>query len=152
MKPQDVELFSQINSILEFGLQTIIPAEEKLINRPNNHEKIKQIIQILNSFGLLYEVSIIYGLPGQTYTSFLKTVEFLEQNNVPIIKMYPLGILRGTPLDLMREVYHIKTTKLSRFDTDIVVSTFSFGYKEWEQMHLFAQNYKNVKLCQKSLL
>ncbi len=151
MDEETISLCQKINCHLEFGLQTVVPLEEKIINRPNNLPKVKKVMQMVNFSGLSYEVSIIYGLPGQTYETFLQTVDFLQTNGCYNIVMFPLGLLRGTPLDLMKDYYSMKTMTLSRFDTPVVVSSFSFDYSEWEKMHVFAQNYKTQLLCQKSL-
>jgi len=84
--------------LLEFGLQSIHPDEQKVIQRPNNMKKINKVIAEVNGMKIPYEVSIIYGLPNQTLNSYLETIEYLNKRNVPVIKAFPLMILRGTEL------------------------------------------------------
>jgi len=89
--------------ILEFGLQTIIPDEMKVIGRINNIRKIERLLnEEIHPRKLWYEISIIYGLPLQTLDSFQTTIEWIQNRTLKpyaTIRAFPLMILRGTGLD-----------------------------------------------------
>ncbi|KAK1860074.1 hypothetical protein I4F81_002665 [Pyropia yezoensis] len=54
---------------LEFGVQTVVRAEQATIERPANMRRVDDGLAALNAAGVPYEVSLIYGLPGQTVAS-----------------------------------------------------------------------------------
>lgn len=130
--------------VLEFGLQTVIKDEAKAIQRPNQMKKVEDTIAKLKAMDIEYEVSLIFGLPLQTLNSFIESVNFCLNNGVPIVKAWPLMILRGTPLDtrMMREAYGLKEMSISasdeidRVQVNIphVVSSSTFSYEEWVKM------------------
>ena len=88
---------------LEFGLQTIHPAEEQAIQRRNNMGKVTVVMRELNRRGVQYQVSLIYGLPNQTLRSFRETVKFCQVMDVPVIRAFPLLLLSGTVLWQQRQ-------------------------------------------------
>ena len=134
--------------MLEFGLQTAIKAESKAINRPNRLGKIENVIDELHQLSLPFEISLIYGLPLQTVESFRKSVNFCLQKNVPVVKAWPLMLLRGTPLDSVttRRKYDLKekfidaSEDIDRVQVNIphVVASSTFTEHEWEEMSLIA--------------
>jgi len=130
--------------VLEFGLQTVIKNESKAIHRPNQMKKVKDTLTKLKAMNIEYEVSLIFGLPLQTLNSFVESVNFCLNSGVPVVKAWPLMILRGTPLDtkMMREAYGLKEMSISasdeidRVQVNIphVVSSATFSYEEWVKM------------------
>ena len=91
--------------VLEFGLQTIHGAEQKIIRRPNNLAKVDRVLEACRSAGIEFELSLIYGLPEQTLASFRESLEWcLERAPRPdAVFAFPLMLLRGTPLYDRRE-------------------------------------------------
>lgn len=87
---------------LEFGLQTIHSSEQKAIDRPNNIAAVERVLKEVRRRGIDFEVSLIFGLPEQTLDSFLASVRWCLEQDVPVIKAFPLLLLRGTDLDLNR--------------------------------------------------
>ena len=124
--------------VLEFGLQTIHPEEMKIIDRPNNMRKVERILQDVNSAKIESEISIIFGLPGQTLESFKASVQYCIDSKVKTIHAFPLMLLRGTPLYEEKDVYglvesnEIVSEFIPRIQTDIphVVSSNTFTYNE----------------------
>lgn len=132
------------NCVLEFGLQTVIKAEAKAIQRPNNLKRVEQVLRQLHSLGIPFEVSLIFGLPLQTLHSFKESVNFCLARNVPVVKAWPLMILRGTPLDTkeQRESYGLVeraigvSEEIDRVQVDIphVVASSTFSSDDWVNM------------------
>lgn len=116
---------------LEFGLQTIHEAEGRAIRRMNKMSRVEAVLRELNRRGLHYEISLIFGLPMQTRDSFLATVDFCLRRSVPVIRAFPLMLLRGTELETERE-------KFGLVENDevipAVIQSNSFTEGDWQLM------------------
>jgi len=124
-------LCKKLNVRLEFGLQTIHKEEMRAINRANNIAKVLSVMKKLNDCKIVYEVSIIFGLPLQTLSLFKATVDFCLQNGVPVLKAFPLMLLRGTKLELQRDLYGLVENKEI---IPSVIASNTFSELEWKQM------------------
>jgi len=122
---------------LEFGLQTCNELESQLINRRNDIPRIETALEMLNKSGISHEISLIYGLPGQTLDSFSASVNFLKQRSCAVIRAYPLKLLRGTPLFKEKEKYGFEE-KECEYGIPYVVSSSSFTYGDWLKMQEIA--------------
>lgn len=152
VKEPYLDLCQQLNETglvqLEFGLQTVHDAEAKAVRRGNPLKRIKRSIDNINSRNLLYEVSIIFGLPNQTLESFKQTVQFCLDHNVPVIKAFPLMLLRGTELDERKEEWRLVESPVSAGDLidrvqdgiPHVVASSSFTTEDWYRMAEIANN------------
>ncbi|WP_375750022.1 B12-binding domain-containing radical SAM protein [Vibrio sp. HN007] len=134
-----LDLFSKLNTHLEFGLQTAIKAESVVINRRNNIDKVSSAIEMLKKKNMSFEVSLIYGLPTQTLDSFTQSVHFLQSRDVSNIKAFPLMLLEGTQLSDDRELYGIKEGQIDDSGIPHVVESDSFTNKEWKAMREIAK-------------
>jgi radical SAM superfamily enzyme YgiQ (UPF0313 family) len=77
---------------LEFGLQTIIEEEMRILARKNDLDHIKKVMAELNEQEITYEISIIYGIPGQTADTFKKTIRFIVGNGCKKFRAFPLRL------------------------------------------------------------
>ena len=141
--------------VLEFGVQSIRKAEQKVIDRPCNMRKMEYWLECLNKNGVAYEMSFIYGLPMQTAASFIQTTEwansFICQHSTSqaVARFFPLMLLRGTPLHDRAEEFGLQTcTALGvdltgRVGTSIphVVQSNTFSVDEWYEMHTIAESF-----------
>ena len=126
------------NFELEFGLQTCNEWESGLINRKNDLPRIEAALKALNSSKIPHEISLIYGLPGQTLESFSAGVDFLKQRSRAVIRAYPLKLLRGTPLFKEKEKYGFEE-KECEYGIPHVISSSSFTYSDWLKMREIAE-------------
>ena len=152
LKDEFLEKLQKLNEtahvLLEFGLQTIHPEEQAIIDRPNNMRLIKALLQKVKSFSINCEVSLIFGLPKQTVSSFQKSIEFCKTLEIPVIRAFPLMLLRGTPLyDRKKELELIESSDLPQLDlnrlmVDIphVISSPSFSFEDWKEMARIAES------------
>ncbi len=129
-----LNLCEKLNIHLEFGLQTAKRDESILIKRKNQPEKIASVMKELNKRKISYEVSLIYGLPSQTFKSFNESVDFLIINGCNKIKAFPLMLLKGTELYLEKEKYSMKEKVINEYDIPVVVKSNSFSEKDWFRM------------------
>jgi len=135
-----LELCSGGNYHLEFGLQTANTIESENINRKNNLEQIDNAFNHLRERNISYEVSVIYGLPGQTIDSFKRSIEYIQNKGCKTIKAYPLMLLRGTELYHEKKKWDIKEELTGEFSIPVVTSSNSFSRDDWEKMNEIANN------------
>jgi len=151
MKPEFLDKIEQLNQFgkvtLEFGLQTIHPEEQLIIDRPNNIKIIEKILTEVKARNIQCEVSLIFGLPKQTIASFKQSIDFCLRHQIPTIHAFPLMLLRGTPLYEKKEQLglvesnEIASPEIDRLQTNIphVVSSPSFSYENWREMAMMAE-------------
>ena len=130
--------------MLEFGLQSIISEECSAIRRNNNLLHIRNIIQRLNESEIQYEVSLIYGLPNQTVSSFEQSVNYLIDNKCPAIRAYPLMLLKGTELWKEKKCWGFKEETLGLYNIPVVVESNSFNLRGWQKMRRIAETLGNA--------
>lgn len=93
---------ADLETTLEFGLQTTHPAEGRAIQRMNRIDRVETTLAEVRARGIDHEVSLIFGLPLQTLHSFKESVRWCIERRIPRIKAFPLLLLRGTALDTQR--------------------------------------------------
>jgi radical SAM superfamily enzyme YgiQ (UPF0313 family) len=136
------------NVVLEFGLQTIHKNEMQIIGRGNNMTKVAKTLNDTREMNISSEISLIFGLPEQTYISFKESVEYCISHRVKIIHAFPLMLLRGTPLHDNKEILglvesnEIASEYIPRVQSNViphVVQSNSFDYNEWKKMAALAE-------------
>lgn len=135
-----IEAASQLNTRLEFGLQTIHLTEGIAVNRKNNMRKVESNIEKIKEAGIDYEISLIYGLPNQTLSSFKETLDWCLSRQVPVIKAFPLMLLRGTDTEKRKATWSL----IESDDTmPVVIQSDSFSFADWVKMGQLSQALKN---------
>ncbi len=130
-----LSLCSKLNIHLEFGLQTTNKDESRIIKRSNSIRKVDEAIRLLQKWQQSFEVSLIYGLPGQTVATFEESIKFLSERNITNIKAFPLMLLEGTELQADKDKYNIIEDLIDDSGIPHVVSSNSFNRNEWQIMH-----------------
>lgn len=126
-----------LNTRLEFGLQTVIESEMRAVSRINRLDRIEGAIEQLHRRRIPFEVSLIYGLPTQTLASFQESVRWCQERGVPVIRAFPLMLLRGTRLERERRRWGL----IESADViPVVVASESFDRSEWEDMQNLAES------------
>lgn len=148
-----LELSRTADVVLEFGVQTIHRNEQLLVDRPNNMRRVERWIEHLNSAGVAYELSFMYGIPDQTLSSFKRTVEWAEDKcsthctGKAAAKFFPLMLLRGTALHNRRHELGLVTCDALQVDISDrvgsniphVVASRTFGLGDWLNMNAEAE-------------
>jgi oxygen-independent coproporphyrinogen III oxidase len=83
---------------VSMGVQTL---EKKVLNTLNRHYEFEKVLDACNliiSAGLMLNVDLIYGLPGQTQESFAQDFEILSSQGVHSITAYSLRFNDKTPI------------------------------------------------------
>ncbi len=136
VKDEFLDALEGLNVVLEFGLQTTVWEEGVAIGRPNKLNMAERVIEKLRTHNIPFEVSLIYGLPEQTLKSFRQSLSWCWNQQIPVIRAWPLMILRGTELDKQREQFgFIESTEAIPH----VIASNSFTHDEYCQMEVLAQ-------------
>ncbi|TXR54538.1 B12-binding domain-containing radical SAM protein [Reinekea thalattae] len=138
-----LKLCRQLNVSLEFGLQTVVPSEFKVIDRPNNLKVISQKIELLKTYEIPFLVSLIYGLPLQTVDSFNESIRFLKDQCVKDVVAYPLMLLEGTKLKNESKKWLLVEKVIDDSLIPHVVSSSSFNEREYHEMRNISLSLSN---------
>ena len=155
-----LELSRSADVVLEFGIQTIHRGEQVPIERPNNAKKIERWLARLNSDGVPYELSFIYGLPEQTLDSFRQTAEWAERKctdhrmGQAVSRFFPLMLLRGTKLFSRATELGLVSSSDENLDLSHrvgsgiphVVSSPTFTVDDWKFMNREAERINRTEL------
>lgn len=148
------ELNKTAHVVLEIGLQTTNKEEQKLIQRPNNMNKITHVFSEIHKRNIATEVSLIFGLPNQTVQSFETSIQFCKDAGIPTIYAFPLMLLRGTPLyENKKQLGLVETSDINiavdRMQQNIphVISSPSFTVDDW---HIMARMAESLDVYNKS--
>jgi len=134
-----IEKASKLNVRLEFGLQTIHSSEGKAVNRNNNISKVESVLEKMAKKEIDYELSLIFGLPEQSLKSFQQTVDWCLKRKVPVIKAFPLMLLRGTDVEKRKGEWGLVESKDSMA---VVLKSDTFTTDDWEQMSQISEALK----------
>jgi radical SAM superfamily enzyme YgiQ (UPF0313 family) len=137
VKDEFLDALEGLNVVLEFGLQTTDYEEGRAIGRPNRLDMAERVIDKLKARNISFEVSLIYGLPKQTLASFRESLSWCWRQQVPVIRAWPLMILRGTELDKQRDEFGLVESDNEAIPH--VIASNSFTHQEYCQMEALAQ-------------
>lgn len=97
-----IYLLKELNSIkpvwIELGLQTIHESTAKLINRGYKLDCFNKAVMRLNQANIDVIVHLILGLPGESLSDILQSVDYVCSLNIQGIKLQLLHILKNTAL------------------------------------------------------
>jgi anaerobic magnesium-protoporphyrin IX monomethyl ester cyclase len=83
---------------LEVGLQTTDPTALATTDRRLRVERFREGIAHLQRHRLHFELQLIYGLPGETRTTFRQSLNFAMALDPPLLSIFRLMVLPGTEL------------------------------------------------------
>lgn len=126
------ELSQKTHLWIELGLQTAKEETAKLIRRGYPKETFVAAVRELHRRNIPVVAHVILGLPGETETDVLSTIDFLNSLPVSGVKLHLLHILEGTELaqwyrkglvvPLTQEEYiHLVCRCISRLRPDIII-------------------------------
>lgn len=92
------ELFASIDCSLQIGLQSADSAVLRLINRDFDQEEFSNKVLFLHQAGVSYGFDLIYGLPGDSLSGFLASLDFALSLIPNHLDIFPLAVLPGTRL------------------------------------------------------
>lgn len=125
LPPETLELLAELNEkkpvSVELGLQTIHESTAAFIRRGYPLSCFDAAVKELKKRSLETVVHTILGLPGETASDVLETIDYLNRTGIQGIKLQLLHVLRGTDLAGYYEKTHFPI--LSEEDyVDLVIS------------------------------
>ncbi len=98
-----VKLLAELNNIkpvwIELGLQTSDEQSAMFINRGYKNYIFERATEVLSKNNIEIIVHVIIGLPGETETVILNTIDYINSFPVSGIKLQLMHILRNTALE-----------------------------------------------------
>ncbi len=127
---------------ISFGVQSVIASELALLEREHNFNAVIQAITATRAAGIdNINLDLIYGVPGQTMTSWeesVRTVLTLHPNH---LSLYCLTIEPGTPMHRWKE-----NGRFTPPDPDLAADQY-----EWASAFLATKGYAQYEISNWSL-
>lgn len=95
---ESAQLFAEISCSLQIGLQSASSEVLGAVGRAFDSKTFVRKIGLLNRLGLTFGFDLIYGLPGDSWTEFRKSLDFALSQYPNQLDIFPLALLPGTPL------------------------------------------------------
>jgi histone acetyltransferase (RNA polymerase elongator complex component) len=87
--------------VIELGIPSFNDDILRAINRRHTAEDLRASFQRLKEEGFTLALQVMVGLPGETMKDIAETTENLIALNPDYVRIYPLAVLKGTPLETM---------------------------------------------------
>jgi hypothetical protein len=99
LDPLTASLLAQLTCSVQVGLQSARPEILKQLHRPLDLKQFEHSLHLLNVEGVTYGLDLIYGLPGDSYQGFCRSLAFALEHAPNHIDIFPLAVLPGTALE-----------------------------------------------------
>jgi histone acetyltransferase (RNA polymerase elongator complex component) len=83
---------------VEIGAQSMVDEILATCQRGHTARDVEESVQLLRSMGFEVGIQIMLGLPGEDLDCFLTTVERVIELDPDFVRIYPLVVLKGSPL------------------------------------------------------
>ncbi|MEC4895518.1 MAG: coproporphyrinogen-III oxidase family protein [Oscillatoria sp. PMC 1050.18] len=99
ISPEHIEVLRkhQIGRV-SMGIQTLEQQVLDTVNRRHSAEEALAACKLLAESGLIVNIDLIYGLPGQTYASFRQNFEAIASQGIHAFTLYNLRTNERTPI------------------------------------------------------
>lgn len=118
------ELSKRVYLWVELGLQTSNEDTAKKINRGYNLSTFEKAIENLRKRNIDVVTHIIFGLPGETKSDMLNTVNYVAKQDVQGVKFHLLHLMKNTPLVEFYDREELKFLSQEEY-IDIICSSIS---------------------------
>lgn len=92
------EAFSRIHCSLQIGLQSSSDDVLKKLNRTIKADEFIEKIALLNKYGVVFGLDLIYGLPGDSISGFKQSLDFAVELIPNHLDIFRLSVFPGTEL------------------------------------------------------
>lgn len=107
---------------VEYGLQSVHKRTLDRINRGHGPEAFFDAVRRTRGRGIPVVVHLILGLPGESIDDMIQTARAVAGTGVQGVKLHPLYVIRGTPLEEMyREGEYVPMTEKSAAEATLAV-------------------------------
>jgi hypothetical protein len=106
---------SKVDVWVELGLQTSNDNTGKLINRCYDSKDFTNAVNMLNKYDIDVITHIMIGLPRETHTDLVNTIDFINKHNIQGIKIHSTYIIQDTILADMYQKGEYKSIDLDYY-------------------------------------
>ncbi|RME35313.1 MAG: DUF4080 domain-containing protein [Deltaproteobacteria bacterium] len=96
---QCAALLGQLNGSVQVGLQSANPDLLRRMHRPFDPATFQQAMTWLNGEQVTFGLDLIYGLPGDDFDGFCRSLDFALEFAPNHLDIFPLSVLPGTSLE-----------------------------------------------------
>lgn len=119
------ESFAELHCSLQIGLQSSQIDVLKNVNRSLNTKQFTEKIGLLNKYGAVFGLDLIYGLPGDSLDGFLDSLDYALYQIPNHLDIFRLSVFPGTVLFDNAETFNLA------FRNEVPYSVISSpGYSE----------------------
>jgi len=97
---------------VQLGLQSVNPAMQTAITRPDDFAftDFKRATDVLKKYGILFQIDVIFGLPGDDLVTFRHTVDLAMSLEPRFLQMKQMYLNPDTLFEVSAKKYAIKAT------------------------------------------
>ena len=118
------EYSHRVYTWVELGLQTCNDESAKIINRGYNLLKFEEALNGLNKRNIDVVVHTIFGLPGESKSDMLKTIDYVAHKDIKGIKMHLLYLVENTPMVQLYKNGKLKFLEKDEY-IDIIINSIA---------------------------
>ena len=101
--PQTASLLSRLSCSLQLGLQSTDSKVLSAVHRHLDLDILNEKIHLLEAYGVIYGFDLIFGLPQDSYSGFIRSLDTSLHFSPNHLHIFPLAILPGTRLAQQRD-------------------------------------------------
>ncbi len=100
--------------LIELGLQSSNDATLKFINRNHSYSDYDKAMEMIKNYPFIVKgVHVIFGIPGEDFLTYHKTLKDVIESGINYIKIHHLQVVKNTPLE---KLYNNKSFELFEFN------------------------------------
>lgn len=115
---------------VSMGVQSLEDAVLDRVHRDQSTGGVLDACDLLLNSGLIVNMDLIYGLPGQTFESFLFDLTTLANLGVPSLTLYSLRVTERTPVRRMLDDDHLDISHLMKWRAFVRDAATGLGYTQ----------------------
>jgi len=116
---------------VSMGVQSLDPRILDGVHRRHDRRQVMEAVALLVGGGLILNVDLMYGLPGQSEASFAQDLETLAVSGAHSVTLYDLRVTNRTPLGRsLREDERLDLLHLLRWRAFVGRATAELGYTQ----------------------
>jgi len=116
---------------VSMGIQSLETPVLDSVRRGHDEGAALDAVRLLLDHGLILNVDLMYGLPGQTEASFRRDVERLEAEGVHSLTLYELRLLKTSPVARhLREDEWLSFDRLVRWRATVKSTAEELGFTQ----------------------
>ena len=104
---ETVELLSRLSCSVQIGLQSANPEVLQPLHRSFHQSRMEKQLGLLNQAGITFGLDLIFGLPGDNFSGFCRSLDFALGQQPNQVDIFPLAVLPGTELHQQQQQFGI---------------------------------------------